>query len=849
MATGDLQNSIRRLQTELKACKYTGDTDVRGLISGSPSALLPLLHYSLLSFSYPLAVHLSDRGYDLYGKSDSRFVDTLYKLLRDEFDHTPRLTKAQLLTAAGFAEHKSLLVCRVLKLCRERHALLTKKGGSVLVASKPKTVAALGRSRQLASENGARKTAKSSATSKGAEKNRSPLQSVINSQSNPIPHDKQLTGETCEEDLVEGATPELAFARQPILPQVAAPFRDSAAHSSHNSGVLASAHAILSSYPGNCLSTDEANYGDQEVEEALPTFKPVMSEAEPSSMSGLPAEHLRTSHRFSHEDPQHRHPPPAMPSSYAPLSHPLPNSSRYLHNDDASAFPTRTPATFPVTSHLRQSKAKSAPLSDCDDAPVPETSAPLPSVSVVRSRFSPPRQHQSSHISSLHRASEPARSDDRPTISHAAPLPPLHHTQLGAVSKSGVTARPNREDPGELYSRPAPGMSSNRALLQEQHAHAPQAHAYPSSSSTAGTHYPPNTMHEPQQQAAQSMPMQAEYRHTQQSVLSNAAQHPAAAAYQPTAAAVRSREGILASASSIQTSSASTLQSAGSALSLADSGSASHPASNQQAPPELNQVMLQMNAMSAQIGFVSTQLSQLLLADHSRPPAAARPMQIAASESVLPGTALSQSSTSSSTAVVVPAAGAGNVGHALETIEARLVLMETRMHRLEQTPTTTPNVAAAIAPVTTAAATAGMVDRSIEWHTSATATEAARLPGRQPLSSASSVMPQRPQDISISQSTIARSITVQQSPFPQHRSQQAQLNQSTTVSTVDISYVFSDPSTQAFVSGLKNRVKETRRVLTNMSPDGDADSVSSSLQQQFLLAATSTGAPSVTSMQ
>ena len=90
--------------------------------------------------------------------------------------------------------------------------------------------------------------------------------------------------------------------------------------------------------------------------------------------------------------------------------------------------------------------------------------------------------------------------------------------------------------------------------------------------------------------------------------------------------------------------------------------------------PEVSQMMLQMNAMSAQLGFVSTQLSQLLLAD--RPVAArpALPLSAAPSEP-------SQSAVASGAVVV--AGGQNDVCHALETIQARLVLMETRMQRLE----------------------------------------------------------------------------------------------------------------------------------------------------------------------
>ena len=48
------------------------------------------------------------------------------QLLRDEFSYQPRLTKSQFLSRSGFAEHKSIFVSDVLRLCREHHAKLTK---------------------------------------------------------------------------------------------------------------------------------------------------------------------------------------------------------------------------------------------------------------------------------------------------------------------------------------------------------------------------------------------------------------------------------------------------------------------------------------------------------------------------------------------------------------------------------------------------------------------------------------------------------------------------------------------------------------------------------------------------
>lgn len=47
---------------------------------GDPVAFLPLLHYALLAYSRPLNLLLASRGYELYGKSDLRFIEGAYRV-------------------------------------------------------------------------------------------------------------------------------------------------------------------------------------------------------------------------------------------------------------------------------------------------------------------------------------------------------------------------------------------------------------------------------------------------------------------------------------------------------------------------------------------------------------------------------------------------------------------------------------------------------------------------------------------------------------------------------------------------------------------------------------------------
>ena len=55
------------------------------------SDLLPLIHFSLLGFSKHVHDSLAAKGYDLFAKTDMRFLEVVYKLLREEFGYQPQV--------------------------------------------------------------------------------------------------------------------------------------------------------------------------------------------------------------------------------------------------------------------------------------------------------------------------------------------------------------------------------------------------------------------------------------------------------------------------------------------------------------------------------------------------------------------------------------------------------------------------------------------------------------------------------------------------------------------------------------------------------------------------------------
>ncbi|XP_034544912.1 centrosomal protein of 44 kDa [Notolabrus celidotus] len=125
LSTGDVQGCLRKLETLLRAIKYPGNVDYNRLSKGDPSAVLPIVSFTLTSFSPPFAEQLMAAGLELMGKTDLRFTDTLYKVLRDIFHYKPVLTKQQFLQW-GFSQRKISVVCDIINLVLQKHNQLKK---------------------------------------------------------------------------------------------------------------------------------------------------------------------------------------------------------------------------------------------------------------------------------------------------------------------------------------------------------------------------------------------------------------------------------------------------------------------------------------------------------------------------------------------------------------------------------------------------------------------------------------------------------------------------------------------------------------------------------------------------
>lgn len=120
MATGDLNGTLRRMEQGLRLLNYPRDVDYTVLVKGDPAGFLPIISYCFTSFSTHIAELLVKRGVELTAKSDLRFIEAVYKFLRDQFHYKPILTKEQFLQV-GFAERKMQIVCDIINCVVKKH--------------------------------------------------------------------------------------------------------------------------------------------------------------------------------------------------------------------------------------------------------------------------------------------------------------------------------------------------------------------------------------------------------------------------------------------------------------------------------------------------------------------------------------------------------------------------------------------------------------------------------------------------------------------------------------------------------------------------------------------------------
>ncbi|XP_013417622.1 uncharacterized protein LOC106178818 isoform X2 [Lingula anatina] len=126
MTTGDIKNNLKKLQKEVQLIKYGEELDLQGLSQGKPSAFLPLYHYAFVTYSCYIAKAITDINIELYGKTDLRFMEGVYKVLREMFNYKPPVTKEQFFST-GFAERKVIMCTEILNMIKAKHRRLAPK--------------------------------------------------------------------------------------------------------------------------------------------------------------------------------------------------------------------------------------------------------------------------------------------------------------------------------------------------------------------------------------------------------------------------------------------------------------------------------------------------------------------------------------------------------------------------------------------------------------------------------------------------------------------------------------------------------------------------------------------------
>ncbi|XP_077135629.1 centrosomal protein of 44 kDa isoform X1 [Ranitomeya variabilis] len=120
MTTGDVKGVLRKLEQKLRSLSYPRDVDYSGLVKGDPAASLPIISYTFTGYSANIAEILVSLDVELAAKSDLRFIDAVYKVLRDVFHYKPVLTKQQFLQC-GFPERRIQTVCDIIDCVVKKH--------------------------------------------------------------------------------------------------------------------------------------------------------------------------------------------------------------------------------------------------------------------------------------------------------------------------------------------------------------------------------------------------------------------------------------------------------------------------------------------------------------------------------------------------------------------------------------------------------------------------------------------------------------------------------------------------------------------------------------------------------
>ncbi|KAF5401999.1 hypothetical protein PHET_04622 [Paragonimus heterotremus] len=101
----NLKGQVEIFRRQLRALKFTHDVNFQGMFQGTPIAFINFYRHLLCDFNAELTTLLVNKGFSILGTTDYRFMEAVYRILRDLLDLRPPITLTQFYSS-GFAERK-----------------------------------------------------------------------------------------------------------------------------------------------------------------------------------------------------------------------------------------------------------------------------------------------------------------------------------------------------------------------------------------------------------------------------------------------------------------------------------------------------------------------------------------------------------------------------------------------------------------------------------------------------------------------------------------------------------------------------------------------------------------------
>lgn len=118
MYSGDSKNSVEKARREIVKLKCCPQVDYDSLLKGNHEVFIELYRFIFCDYSRKLSKHFLRLGYEMTGMPDRKFMETVYRIMRDVFEIRPSITQAQFFSP-GFGDRKMDMFANVSAKARE----------------------------------------------------------------------------------------------------------------------------------------------------------------------------------------------------------------------------------------------------------------------------------------------------------------------------------------------------------------------------------------------------------------------------------------------------------------------------------------------------------------------------------------------------------------------------------------------------------------------------------------------------------------------------------------------------------------------------------------------------------